>query len=56
MRQSRIMSMVEAATNVAVGYGLVVVTQNLKIGVAFTTVSLARSYALRWLFAAGRMR
>ena len=43
MKQTRTMSMVEAATNVIVGYGLAVVTQNLKIGVVFTTVSLAKS-------------
>ena len=62
MRQSRLMSLVEAVTNVAVGYGVAVVTQllvfpmfglvttlgqNLAIGAIFTTVSLARSYVLR---------
>ena len=65
MKQSRIMSLVEAVTNVIVGYGVAVVTQilifpvfglhttlaqNLKLGAAFTLVSLARSFALRRLF------
>lgn len=57
--------MVEAVTNVAVGYGVAVATQmavfplfgvrlpvsdNLLIGILFTAVSLVRSYALRRLF------
>ncbi|SLN77992.1 DUF7220 family protein [Roseisalinus antarcticus] len=50
------MSVIVAATNVVVGYGLAVVTKNLKIRVAFTIASLAKSYALRRLFAAGKMR
>jgi len=65
MKQSPVMSMVEAATNVLVGYGVAVVTQilifpifglqttlaqNLKVGAVFTVVSIARSYALRRLF------
>ena len=65
MKQSRLMSMVEAVTNVAVGYGLAVVTQilifpifglhttlaqNLAMGGIFTGVSLVRSYLLRRLF------
>jgi hypothetical protein len=65
MTQSRAMSLVEAATNVVVGYGIAVVTQllvfpafglrasigdNLRIGVIFTGASLARSYALRRMF------
>lgn len=65
MTQSRRMSAIEAATNVAVGYGLAVATQaaifplfgltssfgqNLAIGVVFTVVSLVRSYALRRVF------
>ena len=69
MRQSRLMSLVEAVTNVAVGYGVAVVTQllvfpmfglattlgqNLAIGAIFTTVSLARSYVLRRAFEAFR--
>ena len=63
--QSRGMSLVEAMTNVLVGYGVAVATQamvfpwfglsatfgeNLQIGLIFTVVSLARSYALRRLF------
>jgi len=65
MKQSRLMSLVEALANVVVGYGVAVVTQilifplfglhatlgqNLMIGAMFTLVSLARSYALRRLF------
>ena len=65
MTQSRRMSLIEAITNVAVGYALAVVTQivvfprfglhpslgeNLAIGALFTAVSLLRSYALRRLF------
>ena len=59
------MSFVEAWANVLVGYGVAVLTQiavfplfgiraslsaNLGIGLVFTIVSLARSYALRRLF------
>lgn len=65
MTQSRRMSLIEAATNVAVGYVLAVVTQlvvfpwfglqasftdNLALGLVFTAVSLIRGYALRRLF------
>ena len=65
MKQSRVMSLVEAFANVVVGYGVAVVTQilifpvfgmhatlaqNLKMGLVFTGVSIARSYALRRLF------
>ena len=71
MKQSRIMSLVEAVANVVVGYGVAVVTQilifpvfglhttlaqNLKLGLVFTIVSIARSFALRRLFEAIRMR
>mgnify|MGYP001583792303 CR=1 FL=1 len=71
MKQSRPMSLVEAVTNVAVGYGLAVGTQmmvfpffgldttladNLTIGAIFTVVSIARSYGLRRLFEAIRVR
>jgi hypothetical protein len=60
MRQSRLMSLVEAGTNVVVGYGIAVLTQmavfplfglnatigqNLAIGAIFTAVSLIRSFA-----------
>ena len=59
------MSFVEAITNVAVGYGIAVVTQvlifplfglhttlaaNLQMGAVFTGVSLLRSYLLRRFF------
>ena len=69
MPQPRLMSLVEAVANVAVGYGVAVVTQllvfpifglattlgqNLAIGAIFTTVSLARSYVLRRAFEASR--
>ena len=65
MKQSRRMSLIETATNVAVGYVLAVVTQiavfplfgidavlsdHLTIGLAFVGVSLARGYLLRRLF------
>lgn len=64
------MSLVEAIANVAVGYGVAVVTQilifpvfgqttlaqNLKMGAVFTLVSIARSFALRRLFEAIRVR
>ena len=64
--QSRRMSLIEAVTNVALGYVLAVVTQiivfpwfgleaalgeHMAIGMAFVVVSLARSYLLRRLFA-----
>lgn len=67
MKQSRLMSLVEAVANVIVGYGVAVVTQilifpvfglhttlvqNLKMGVVFTVVSIARSYVLRRVFEA----
>ena len=63
--QSRWMSLVEAATNIAVGYCLAVLTQvlvfplfglsvslgeNLGIGAVFTVVSLVRSFVLRRIF------
>jgi len=65
MKQTRTMSLVEAVTNVIVGYGVAVITQilifpvfglhatlaqNLKMGLVFTVVSIARGYALRRLF------
>ncbi len=65
MTQSRRMSLVEAITNVALGYALAVATQivvfpwfglnpslgdNLAIGGIFVGISLLRSYALRRLF------
>lgn len=63
--QSRKMSMVEACTNIAIGYGVnfagqiaiypifgihVGIVTNLAISGAFTGLSLARSYALRRVF------
>ena len=63
--QTRLMSLFESAANIVVGYGVAVITQllvfplfglaaslsdNLVIGLIFTIVSLARSYALRRLF------
>ena len=71
MKQSRLMSLVETVANVIVGYGVAVVTQilifpvfglhttlaqNLKLGLVFTIVSIARSFALRRVFEAIRMR
>jgi hypothetical protein len=65
------MSLVEAVTNVVVGFGVAVLTQilvfplfglhvsladNLAIGGAFTIASLGRSYLLRRLFEAIRVR
>jgi len=64
--QSRHMSLIEAITNVALGYVLAVFTQiivfpwfglhtslgdNLALGAVFVGISLLRSYALRRLFA-----
>ena len=69
MRQSRLMSLVEAVTNVVVGYALAVGVQivvfpllglqatfgqSLGIGAVFTLVSLVRGYLLRRLFNAVR--
>ena len=63
--QSRWMSLMEAATNIVVGYGLAVLTQvlvfplfglevslgeNLGIGGIFTLISLVRSFVLRRFF------
>ena len=71
MKKSRPMSLLEAMTNVAVGYGVAVVTQmlvfplfgltvvfvdHLLIGAAFTVISIARAFALRRLFEAIRVR
>jgi uncharacterized protein (DUF2062 family) len=59
------MSMVEAAANVVIGYGIAIATQmavfpifgihitladDLAIGLVFTIVSLIRSYMLRRVF------
>ncbi len=71
LKQSRRMSLVEAVANVVVGYGVAVVaqilifpvfglnptlTQNLMMGTVFSIVSITRSFALRRLFEAIRMR
>ena len=71
MKQSRTMSLVEAIANVVVGYGVAVVTQmlvfpvfglqttlaqNLKLGAVFSIVSIIRSFALRRVFEAIRVR
>jgi hypothetical protein len=71
MAQSRVMSLIEAATNVVVGYILAIATQlavfplfglnatlgeHLAIGLIFLGVSLARGYLLRRLFEAVRAR
>ncbi len=71
MNQSRAMSMIEAATNVVVGYVLAIATQivmfpwfgietglaeHLTIGLAFVGVSLVRGYLLRRLFEAIRLQ
>lgn len=65
MSQPRHHSALEAVANVAIGYGVALVSQlvifaalgieatlrqNLTIGVWFTLISLARSYALRRMF------
>ena len=69
MRQSRLMSLVEAVANVVVGYALAVwmqvlvfplfgleatLRQSLGIGAIFTLVSLVRGYLLRRVFEAVR--
>jgi hypothetical protein len=70
-RQSRAMSVVEAVTNVVVGYMLALGLQavlfpllglrvslggNLLIGAAFTVLSIVRSFMLRRLFESFRVR
>ncbi len=71
MKQSRLMSLVESVANVIVGYVVAVVTQilifpifglhttlaqNLQMGAIFTLVSIVRSFGLRRLFEAIRVR
>jgi len=71
MKQSCLMSLVESVANVIVGYGVAVMTQilifpifglhttlaqNLKMGAIYTIVSIARSFGLRRVFEAIRMR
>ena len=65
MSQTHRQSLFESVANVAVGYGVALASQllifplvgvranlkqNVAIGVAFTVVSLVRSYALRRMF------
>lgn len=69
MKQTRIMSLIEAVANVVVGYGVAVVAQilvfpvfglqttlaqNLKMGGIFALISMSRSFLLRRLFEAIR--
>ena len=71
MKQSHRMSLIEAMAKVVVGFGLAIATQidvfplfglqaslgdNLALGSVFTAISLARSFALRRLFEAIRVR
>ena len=71
MKQSRTMSVVESTANVVVGYGIAVATQilifpafgvrltleqNLKMAALFTIISICRSFALRRVFEAIRVR
>ena len=71
MKQSRLMSLIEAIANVVVGYGIAVLTQlvvfpwfglpahlddALAIGGIYTGISLARGFALRRLFEWLRVR
>lgn len=65
MSQTRKHSLIESLVNVAVGYGIALASQllifplfgihislqdNIVIGLLFTVVSIARSYALRRVF------
>ena len=65
MTQTRRKSLMESVANIAVGYGIALATQmivfpamgievrvsqNVRIGLIFTAVSLGRSYGLRRLF------
>lgn len=65
MSQSKTHSLIESLVNVAVGYGIALASQmlifplfgihislqdNIVIGLLFTVVSIARSYALRRVF------
>jgi hypothetical protein len=65
MKQTRLMSFIEASTNVFVGFWLAIATQyvvfpifgmeirfweHLAIGSVFVAVSIVRSYALRRVF------
>lgn len=63
--QTKLQSLIEAWTNIFVGYSLALMTQiiifpfygmeinfwgNIQIGIVFTGISLVRSYALRRIF------
>lgn len=65
MTQTRIQSLIESCANIAVGYGVAILSQllvfplfginiplssNLYIGLWFTVISLVRSYILRRWF------
>jgi hypothetical protein len=65
LAQSKAHSLIEALVNVAVGYGIAVLSQiivfpifgvhisirqNIEIGIIMTAVSIARSYTLRRVF------
>lgn len=69
--QSKKMSLIESVANVAVGYGVALLSQifvfpifgiyiplsdNLKIGACFTVISIARSYLLRRAFNMSRLK
>ena len=71
MKQSPAMSLLRAITNVAVGYGVAVVTQilifpvfglhttlaqSLKMGTVFAVVRIARPFALQRAFEASHVR
>ena len=71
MTQSRTMSLVESVANVVLGYGIAVgaqmllfpvfgthmtLAQNLKLAGAFTIISIFRSFVLRRIFEAIRVR
>ena len=71
MKQSRTMSLIESIANVVVGYCIAVASQilifpafglhmslgqNLKMAGLFTAISICRSFALRRMFEAIRMR
>ena len=71
MKQTRAISLVESIANVFAGYGIAVATQilifpvfglhttlaqNLQMGAVFTGISIVRSFVLRRLFEAIRVR
>ena len=63
--QSRLQSLIESFSNIAIGYGVALIGQivvfplfgmqvrlsdNIKIGAIFTVISIARTYTVRRLF------